>query len=53
MEESGWLVSNMKISIILKKGWLLMSEYPLNEKNDTFTWLSSLYNSFKDGILSK
>ena len=24
-----------------------MSEYPWNETNVTFTWLSSLYNSFK------
>ena len=24
-----------------------MSEYPWNEKNNTFTWLSSLYNPFK------
>ena len=24
-----------------------MSEYPWNEKNNTFTWLSSLYNLFK------
>ena len=24
----------------------LMSEYPSNEKNNTFTWLSSLYNPF-------
>ena len=24
-----------------------MSEYPCNEKNNTFTWLSSLYNPFK------
>ena len=23
-----------------------MSEYPWNEKNNTFTWLSSLYNAF-------
>ena len=23
-----------------------MSEYPWNEKNNTFTWLSSLYNPF-------
>ena len=30
-----------------------MSEYPWNEKNNTFTWLSSLYNSFnpiQDGL---
>ena len=26
-----------------------MSEYPWNEKNNTFTWLSSFYNPFKDG----
>ena len=25
----------------------LMSQYPWNEKNNTFTWLSSLYNLFK------
>ena len=25
-----------------------MSEYPWNEKNNTFTWLSSLYNPFKN-----
>ena len=25
-----------------------MSEYPWNEKSNTFTWLSSLYNPFKD-----
>ena len=25
-----------------------MSDYLWNEKNNTFTWLSSLYNSFKD-----
>ena len=24
-----------------------MSEYPSNKKNNTFTWLSSLYNPFK------
>ena len=24
-----------------------MSDYPWNEKNKTFTWLSSLYNPFK------
>ena len=24
-----------------------MSEYPQNEKNNTFTWLSSLYNLFE------
>ena len=24
-----------------------MSEYPWNEKNNTFTWISSLYNPFK------
>ena len=24
-----------------------MSEYPWNEKNNTLTWLSSLYNPFK------
>ena len=24
-----------------------MLEYPWNEKNNTFTWLSSLYNLFK------
>ena len=24
-----------------------MSEHPWNEKNNRFTWLSSLYNSFK------
>ena len=23
-----------------------MSEYPWNKKNNTFTWLSSLYNPF-------
>ena len=26
-----------------------MSEYPWNEKNNTFTWLSSLYNPFNTG----
>ena len=25
-----------------------MSEYPWNQKNNTFTWLSSFYNPFKD-----
>ena len=25
-----------------------MSEYPWNEKNNTFTWLNSLHNPFKD-----
>ena len=25
-----------------------MSEYPWNKKNNTFTWLSSLYNLFND-----
>ena len=25
-----------------------MSEYPWNKKNNTFTWLSSLYNPFKE-----
>ena len=44
--ESGWWVSNIKISILLKKGWF-SSEYPWNEMNITFTWLSSLHNSFK------
>ena len=24
-----------------------MSKYPWNEKNNTFTWLSSLYDPFK------
>ena len=24
-----------------------MSEYPWNKRNNTFTWLSSLYNPFK------
>ena len=28
----------------------LMSDYPWNEKNDTFTWLSTLYNPFKQRI---
>ena len=28
-----------------------MSEYPWNEKNNTFTWLSSLYNPFKDDFI--
>ena len=27
-----------------------MSEYPWNEKNITFTWLSSLYSTFKSKI---
>ena len=27
-----------------------MSEYPWREKNNTFTWLSSLYNPFKESI---
>ena len=27
-----------------------MSDYPWNEKNDTFTWLSTLYNPFKQRI---
>ena len=45
-ERRRW-VSNIKISILLKKGDSLMSEYPCNEKNNTFTWLSSLYNLFK------
>ena len=30
-----------------------MSEYPGNEKNNTFTWLSSLYNPFKVRILTE
>ena len=30
-----------------------MSEHPLNEKNNTFTWLSPLYNPFKEDILIK
>ena len=25
-----------------------MSEYPWNEKNNTFTWLSPLYNPFNE-----
>ena len=29
-----------------------MSQYPWNEKNNTFTWLSSFYNPFKDSKLS-
>ena len=28
-----------------------MSEYPWNEKNNTFTWLSSLYNPFNIVLL--
>ena len=28
-----------------------MLEYPWNEKNNTFKWLSSLYNPFKAQIL--
>ena len=30
-----------------------MSEYPWNEKNNIFTWLSSLYNPFKGHQLQK
>ena len=30
----------------------LMSEYHWKEKNNTFTWLSSLYNPFKDILIS-
>ena len=29
-----------------------MLEYPWNEKNNTFTWLSSLYNPFKSSPIS-
>ena len=29
-----------------------MSEYPWNEKNNTFTYLSSLYNPFKNTNVS-
>ena len=29
-----------------------MSEYPWNEKNITFTWLSSLYSTFKSKIFT-
>ena len=47
MAESHWWVSNIRISILLKKGWFSLSEYPWNEKNNTFAWLSSLYNAFK------
>ena len=28
-----------------------MSEYPWNEKNNTFTWLSSLCNPFKGTVM--
>ena len=27
-----------------------MSEYPWNEKNNTFTWLISLYNPFNKAL---
>ena len=47
--ESGQWVSNIKIYILLKKGWFSL-EYPWNKKNNTFTWLSSLYNPFKENI---
>ena len=47
LAESGRWVSNIKISILLKRVDSLMSEYPWNEKNNTFKWLSSLYNPFK------
>ena len=30
-----------------------MSEYPLNEKNNTFTWLISLYSPYNNGNLGK
>ena len=30
-----------------------MSEYPWNDKNNTFTWLSSLYNPFKKMDMSE
>ena len=29
---------------------LIQSEYPWNKKNNTFTWLSSLYNPFKAAL---
>ena len=29
-----------------------MSEYPWNKKNETFTWLSSLYNPFKGSAVT-
>ena len=48
MAESCRWVSNIKISILLKKVDSLMSEYPWNKENNTFTWLSSFYNPFND-----
>ena len=45
MAENGRWVSNIKISILWRVD-SLMWEYPWNEKNNTFTWLSSLYNPF-------
>ena len=46
MVESGGWVSNIKISILLKKCWFPYVKVPWNEKNNTFTWLSSFYNPF-------
>ena len=48
MAESGWWVSNNKISILLKKGWFSNVKVSLKWEEYPFTWLSSLYNSFND-----
>ena len=53
MEESGWLVSNMKISIILKKGWLSDVRVSFKWEEWHIYMAQFIYNSFKDGILSK
>ena len=48
MAESGRWVSNIKISILLKKGWFSNVRVSLKWEEYPFTWLSWLYNSFKD-----
>ena len=45
MAESCWWVYNVIISILLKEGWYFY-EYPWNETDIRFVWLSSLYNPF-------
>ena len=46
-------VSNIKISFFFKRrDDSLTSEYPWNETNVTFTWLSSLYSPFKWPMMS-
>ena len=47
MAESGLWVSNIKISILLKKGWFSYIRESLKQEDNTFPWLSSLYNSIK------